>query len=170
MALPTVTVSGKLRLPNGDVIGATGKLIITLSTTKGHATDDADGSVYYTVTGSKKITPDSAGDVSFSIVPNDVITPAGTYYNVLYIGGGEKVEETWTVASSPDPVDLQQIPKSTPAAVTAPHQIPSIAALPTPGSDYSGVIYVVTGPPQIAYICLQAADTTWSWVPIALGG
>jgi hypothetical protein len=170
MAKPTVAVTGKLMLPTGDVIGATGKLIITLSTTKGHCTDDAVATTHYTITGSKLINPDAAGDVSFSLVPNDVITPAGTHYDVLYIAGDEKIDEEWTVASSPNPVDLKEIPKTTGAGVTSPYQIPTIAALPAAAADYAGLLYRTAGPPSKVWSCEQNYAGVWSWVVIVVGG
>ncbi len=174
MALPTVSVTGKLRAPNGDIISG-GKLFLQLSSIKGHATDDVDGSVHYTIHGAKQVTSDVLGDVAFTLVPNDVITPADTYYDVIILGQALKHVEVWTVASSPDPVDIQAIPKSATAQTLqtpwtwTPITQAVLDTMPA-GPQYAGRGYRVTGPPDKLVVCMQALDTTWSWVIVALGG
>lgn len=106
-AVETTTVQGKVYLPGGSV--ATGGTIRATLSDSGSADD---GGTSQRVAGRVDGTIGADGTVTLALVPNDVITPTGTYYNVSFrVTGPERASwtEKWSVTTSPDPVDVGAI-------------------------------------------------------------
>lgn len=104
-AIETTTITGTVYAPNGGAYP--GKVTCTLSNA-GTASDGTNQQVvasYYTAT------INSDGSLSMTLVPNDVITPAGTSYSCEYtvqpVGGRRMTWVTvYSVTTAPDPVAL----------------------------------------------------------------
>ena len=104
-AIETTTITGTVYSPNGGAYP--GKVTCTLS----HAGTASDGVNQQVVASYYTATIGSDGALSFTLVPNDVITPAGTWYSCEYTVqpvGGRRMTwvKTYSVATSPDPVAL----------------------------------------------------------------
>jgi len=101
----TTTVQGKVLLPSGAP--ATSGYIIAILSHPGTA-DDAGTA--QKVSGRVQATIAADGTVTgLVLVPNDAITPAGTYYLVeIRVQSPYRVAwmEKWSVATAPDPVDI----------------------------------------------------------------
>lgn len=105
----TTTINGKVFLPSGAA--ATGG---TLSASLNQAGSTLDGSTQVAIQGATAGTIGGDGTVSLVVVPNDAITPSGTYYNVTIKTTGPVVSswtEKWRVATSPDPVNIGAVTK-----------------------------------------------------------
>jgi hypothetical protein len=106
MAVETTTIAGKIYQPSGAAYTtAQGSLVASLSK-PGRATDGASTSV---VAGRILGTIAANGDVSIVLVPNDVISPAATYYMVYFsLVGPTPMSwmEKWSVVTTPDPIAL----------------------------------------------------------------
>lgn len=104
MPVETTTVQGKVITPDGVAV-TEGSIVATLAQ-PGSA---LDGATSQRVGGRVEVSISAAGISGLVLVPNDVMTPAGTYYRVS-ITVREPIEtswiELWSVASSPDPVDV----------------------------------------------------------------
>lgn len=101
MAVETTTIEGDVL--DLDATPAEGELRIRLNQA-GRVPDGADSHV---VGGELRVTIGPAGAVSFPLIPNDVITPAGTIYVVEYVlANGRRFREGWSVATAPDPIDI----------------------------------------------------------------
>ncbi len=112
MALPLVSITGKVYFPDGTP--ATGSLVVEL-TQPGSALDGAASQRV----GSRATEVVAAdGSAGFSLVPNDQISPAGTVYQVTYFlknAAGQTAppwSEFWTVPSTPSPVGIGAITPS----------------------------------------------------------
>lgn len=107
-AVQTTTISGKVLMPNG-VIATAGTVRAVLSTQGG----TLDGSVSHFVGGFTVSTIAGDGTVTaFSLVPNDAIVPAGTYYEVIFdVTAPIRTSWTvkWSIATTPDPIDIGAI-------------------------------------------------------------
>ena len=107
-AVETTTVNGKVVLSDGSAATA-GSITCTLST-PGTA---LDGSTSQRVAGSDTATIGSDGTITgLTLVPNDAITPTGTTYKCAFnVSSPRRVswDETWSVATSPDPVNVGSI-------------------------------------------------------------
>lgn len=104
-AIETTTITGTVYSPSGGAYP--GKVTCTLS----HAGTASDGVNQQVVASYYTATIGSDGALSFTLVPNDVITPAGTWYSCEYTVqpvGGRRMTwvKTYSVATSPDPVAL----------------------------------------------------------------
>jgi hypothetical protein len=100
----TTTITGNVLYPSGGAV-TQGTVTATLSTA-GTAPDGAGSSV---VSSSVTATIGGGGAVSITLVPNDVITPSGTYYTVRYAVQAPTATswvEKWTVTTAPDPVAI----------------------------------------------------------------
>src|SRR3972149_6850022 len=108
MAVSTVVVNGKVLGPTGS--GYSGKIVAELSA-RGYATD---GGTKQWVGGKSKYAIASDGAVSFTILPNANLTPAGSHYVVTFtLDDPERStwQEKWQVAATPDPVNIGEIPR-----------------------------------------------------------
>ena len=112
MAVPLTQIAGKVLLPNGST--AAGTITATLS----QPGSVLDGAVSQTVAAQSAGTIAADGSVTLSLVPNDAIVPAGTAYRVVMRYGSAVVEETWQLASTPDPVDIGAILRVSSGGVT----------------------------------------------------
>jgi hypothetical protein len=110
MAIPSVTITGSLVTPDGDT-PAKGTIRCRLSQ-PGTALDGGSAvRVIPFATGSV-----TDGVVSLSLVPNDAITPSGTFYQVSFtvtLDTGRTLAwtENWQLASSPSPIDIGAVPR-----------------------------------------------------------
>jgi hypothetical protein len=115
---PTVTITGAVLTPDGDAVSS-GRIEFTLRTRA--ATDPATGALQRLPggAGSVVITLGTGGALPAAahLVPNDVITPSGTYYRARFIcrspDSGIAIEwsEKWQVASSPASVNVGAVPR-----------------------------------------------------------
>ena len=156
-AVETTTIQGKVLDPSGSP--ATGGTIIAQLSASG-STDDSGTS--QRVASRVEGTIGADGSVTLALVPNDAITPAGTYYELrIRVTGPERASwtEKWQVDTSPDPVDI--------GAVTQLEVAPGI----TVGNL---VLYAATSPsgsctsseaPRIALdtsVICQCSSGTWA--------
>lgn len=105
MAIETTTVQGKVVMPDGT--GATGGTIRATLSAPGSV---SDGSIDNEIGGSFEGTIAGDGTITgLVLVPNDVITPATTYYIMEFIVTSP-IRARWTVNrtidTAPDPVDV----------------------------------------------------------------
>lgn len=140
-AVETTTVSGSIVTPNGNPV-TSGSVTCTLSS-PGRAPDGASTvgvSRVYTTTIS------SAGAVSFTLVPNDVITPVNTTYDCVFTIKTPVPERyTWTrcsVSSSPDPLQIGAMQCD--VAVNPPPAVPGAANTMVKSSG-AGSLSAMTG-------------------------
>ena len=103
-------MAGKVLMPNGAV--ATGGTI-TVTLSQPGTTDDTSTMVSQRVGGRVIGSIGAAGDVTgITLVPNDKITPSGTYYTAQFSTTGPvrtSWTETWSLTTSPDPIDVGDI-------------------------------------------------------------
>ena len=170
MAIATISVTGKVLLPDGT--GSPGGIIVITLSTQGSVEDDVDGT--QRVAAVKAVTIASTGAVSFEIVPNDIITPASTVYRADYrLPSGYTWTEFWDIASDTDPLEIGDITQATAVVTGREASFPSAGSLPTPSAAYRGRVYYVTGgtgEADAAYICLKGSDESYTWVLTAIGG
>lgn len=162
MAIPHRHVTGKVIVPSGD--GASGgTLTIRLSNT-GIVTDDST-LVDQKIFGSVKTIIGLDGSVDFSLVPNDIITPANTYYIADFaLAGGFVWREMWTIASSATPIAIGSITVLNPDTVqTEPGAIPS-------DRGRVRIVFMGTGYADKVQAALRGDDGTVRWVTIGEGG
>lgn len=171
----TVTVAGKVLLPSGA--GATGGTIeITLSGLS-EAGETEDAGVTQKITGKITATISALGAVSQALVPNDAITPPGSYYTAVYTPTGQTPwTEYWQLASAPATIDIGDVTLlSSPTVAPATMTIPSIAAasLPTAALGNVGQTYRVlggTGGEDLIKVCVKNQSEGYSWQVVAAGG
>lgn len=107
-AIETTTITGTVYAPDGSVATG-GSITCALTPTPGRASDGANLQV---VASRYVATISGSGTVSFTLVPNDVISPAGTVYACTYTITGplrSTFTESWYVTTSPDPVSIGAI-------------------------------------------------------------
>ena len=106
-AVDTVTVQGKVLTPSGAAATA-GKITCDLSQAASAA---ADG--YVQRVASRSVgTIGTDGTVTLALVPNDIMTPAGTYYTCRFSVTAPlsaSWTEKWSISATPDPVDIGSI-------------------------------------------------------------
>lgn len=96
MAIALAPVTGTVYSPSG-LAAAGGRILVRLS----QPGKVVDGSVDHVVGGQFTVQIGSNGAVSFNIVPNDSITPAGTSYVATYVlNDGTRFEKAWTVTGA----------------------------------------------------------------------
>ena len=173
MAVSVATVTGKVVLPDGSG-PSSGTITATLSVNG----KTSDGGTYQRVVSRKFFPIASDGAVDFSIVPNDLITPAGSFYTAKYRlldsdGFASGKVETWEVngASAHDIGDLA----TDPTGVANPaFQVPHAGAdRPTPSAAYARrqMTRQVDGYGMELGICMvDYLGTTWSWVSLGSAG
>lgn len=107
-AVETTTIQGKVLMPNGQP--ATAGTILARLSQPGQAPDGGSSQV---VGGRFTGTIATDGTVTgLALVPNDVITPAGTFYRVtvrVTAPVRDEWDETWNITTAPDPVDIGDI-------------------------------------------------------------
>lgn len=106
-AVETTTITETVFLPEG--LQATGGKI-TCQISDAGTVDDAGTS--QRVGGRMETSIASNGTVNFTLIPNDAITPSGTYYTCTIKTTGPKRSswtEKWSITTSPDPIDIGDI-------------------------------------------------------------
>jgi hypothetical protein len=111
MALSTVPITGKILAPNGRSVGP-GTVTCRLS----HPGSVLDAALAQRVATEVVVRFGSDGSLhGFALVPNDVITPSGTFYLVTFsvMVGGKAISwnEHWQLASNPNPIDIGAVPR-----------------------------------------------------------
>lgn len=107
-AIETTTITGTVYAPDGSVATG-GSITCALTPTPGRA---SDGTNLQVVASRYVATISGSGTVSFTLVPNDVISPAGTVYACTYTITGplrSTFTESWSVTTAPDPVSIGAI-------------------------------------------------------------
>ncbi|UCC72905.1 MAG: hypothetical protein JSV86_21590 [Gemmatimonadota bacterium] len=108
MAIATTTIQGTVHLPSGAA--ATGGYIRATLSAPGYATDNSG--VDSPIAGSYNGTIGADGSITLAVVPNDVITPATTYYTFEFVVTSPE-SLRWsidrTVDTSPDPADMADL-------------------------------------------------------------
>lgn len=107
-AIETTTITGTVYAPDGSVATG-GSITCALTPTPGRA---SDGTNLQVVASRYVATISGTGTVSFALVPNDVISPAGTVYACTYTITGplrSTFTESWSVTTAPDPVSIGAI-------------------------------------------------------------
>jgi hypothetical protein len=111
MALPTITITGSVQ--TGDGVGLTSGIIKAEISQSASYSDGTRvvGEVLGTIT---------AGTVSsLALAPNDVLTPAGTYWKVSIVNGKtadnrpyhDKAPEKWQLSSAPSSIAYGDVPR-----------------------------------------------------------
>lgn len=166
MAVPTIQITGSVVSPDGAVL--TSGVIVAELSQPGSA---LDGAVSVRVLGKISATI-TAGTVAadLDLVPNDAITPAGTYYRVTIFGttaDGQvyrsAVPEKWQVASSPASVDI--------GAVTRLDVVPGVAlGLPNATATAAGAVTLANDLGGTAALPTVVATHLSAPLPEAQGG
>ena len=91
----------------------------------------------------------TGGSYSFQLVPNDAITPSGTYYSAAFsqCDTGEAWTETWVVPTSATPLTISAVRAAVPASpsmAVSPAQLTSGGATSGQGLVWNGTTYVPT--------------------------
>jgi hypothetical protein len=134
-AVKTTTIQGRVVAVTGSPLS--GYITAALSTS-GSA---MDGTTSVRVVGYYRGTIDPNGMVTgLALVPNDAITPGGTYYVVSIVwkdaaGRGGNANELWSVASDPNVIDIGLIARLKVApGLDVPKMRNSTGTCPPPGS------------------------------------
>jgi hypothetical protein len=104
----TTAIAGKVLMPDGTAVTSG---TITAALAAPGSVDDLTTGEGERVGGLYRGTIAASG-VTLSLVPNDAITPAGTYYVVTYsvlAPTRTSWTERWSVTSAPDPIDIGDI-------------------------------------------------------------
>lgn len=106
MAVPKVTIQGKIILPTGDPAPG-GEISIRLSGI-GKVEDGGSTHTIFGVSPPIRIAED--GSVNFTLVPTESITPNNLRYVTTYrFGNGVTQDERWTLNNAPNPIDIGDI-------------------------------------------------------------
>lgn len=112
-AVPTVTITGSVLTPGGG-----GAVQGTVHARLSQAGTALDGATPQRVAGSVLVNLTAAGALpaGFALVPNDAITPAGTYYEVTLttrtaLGERQVWTERWQLTSSPSSIAIGDVPR-----------------------------------------------------------
>ncbi|HET6373003.1 MAG TPA: hypothetical protein VFG76_06835 [Candidatus Polarisedimenticolia bacterium] len=109
-AIETSTVTGKVYTPDGQLVTA-GSILATLSG-PGSTNDTTSGATQRVAARASFSIDPNGSIVAMTLVPNDAISPSGTYYRVAFTVSSPiraSWEEMWVVASSPDPVEIGDV-------------------------------------------------------------
>lgn len=151
MAVVTVTISGHVLAPDGSA-PTSGRITAKLSSS-GSTLDGAES-----VRVAAEVTEDlgTGGSLSFGLVPNDAITPSGTYYLVTFIVGlanGRRAQwaERWQLTSSDLTLDIGAVPRldAVPGLSVAPYYVPG---------DASAMVVTSTGSSVARTLAARSTD------------
>lgn len=111
MAVTTVSISGSVLDPEGTGV-TKGTVVCSLS----HPSSALDGAASVRVAGGGAGTITAGVLTGLALVPNDAVTPSGTYYNAVFDvtlanGRRKRWSEKWQLASSPSPIDVGAVPR-----------------------------------------------------------
>lgn len=110
MAVETTRIIGKVLVPSGSPASG-GKIRARLSSPG----SVADAGTTQRVGGASTSNIGVDGSVDFKLIPNDAITPSGSIYAIEYqMPGGDSWTEHWNLATTPDPIDIGNIPRVNP--------------------------------------------------------
>ncbi len=176
MALPTVAITGKVLCPDGTPPSA-GTITVALSP-QGSALDGATsqrvGVPVVFVLGA-----DGSVPLAMRLVPNDVITPAGTVYQarisvISSTGSPSSWVERWQLASAPASIDIGAIPRLdvVPGLVVSLAGVGSYSTATRPAASvaYAGrlIRLLDAGVSEQLQMCMVRSDgSTYEWVTIA---
>jgi len=158
-AVETTTVNAKVVLANGQP--ATSGTITANLSAQGAT---LDGSTWQAVAGRTSGTIDPNGTVTgLVLVPNDAITPAGTYYLVTISVRTPIVtswDVRWSVLTTPDPVNVGAITRlDTPSTLTGMQvQLANVGCVSQPNSLDFSAAFTCTPNGNEAQIALAAAS------------
>ena len=174
MAIERTTIQGTLYGPGGSPVPG-GKITAELSN-PGSAPDTTSGDDE-AVAGTQEFTIGGNGALSFTLVPNDVITPAGTIYKITFeLPDRYTWTEFWSVSTTPDPLEIGDVTKVIgPSVAALIPDIPGVTVLPTAGPIYHRKVLVLLGvsgvSDDVAVICLATMVAgNFEWSALAAGG
>ncbi len=151
-AVPTITVNGKVLAPSG-VAPSKGTITCTLS----QSGSVLDGGTSQQIASQASGTIASDGTVTnLALVPNDAITPSGTYYTcrfwaVVPNGTAQSWSQTWQLASTPSPVNIGAVPRL--------NVIPGVAlGVAVSGGDLTNGTVTATGSSTARSLAKRAVD------------
>lgn len=113
-ALPSVTITGNVLMPDGVSAPSSGRITCRLS----QAGSALDGGTSMRLASEWTTALGAGGAVSFTLVPNDQIMPSGTAYictiqvrSPALTSAFLSWSETWQLASSPNPIAIGAVPR-----------------------------------------------------------
>jgi len=171
MAIPTVTITGKVLDPSGS--GVTGGEIRILLSTPG-IVRDASTSADQKVHGEQRVVIGSDGAVSIVLVANASITPAGTTYRVRFmLSSGFTWTEDWSVAAAPGAQEIGDVTVVSTTPLVQAVQLPALSAPSNPGSgsDRRKFYYVEggAGMPDELFLMMKNGDESYTPQSIVSG-
>jgi len=169
MAATTTTITGAIVTPSGVGISG-GKIEISLSA---HGTTD-DGGSEQVVLRSLTVPIALDGTVNFDLIPNDAITPGGSFYRFKFVSPSGR---SWITDYQPASIAgyaIGDLPLYVEPAVPAAQQlvVAEEADLPTASAAYRRTMAYVeaaTGQQDEIFFCMKNASEGYSWVSIAVG-
>lgn len=160
-ALPTVAIQGRVQTPDGTAL-TSGIIRCSLS----QPASVLDGATSQRVASAASTTLAADGTVTWALVPNDVMTPAGTAYSCtiagIAAGRGVSWTETWQLASTPSPISIGAIPRLSTAPPVAGSYVGTAPSYTATAASGSPAFLSNSG----AYWCFEptcaAARLSWS--------
>lgn len=170
MAIPTITITGKVLDPSGAGVSG-GEIRILLSTSG--VVRDAATTADQKVNGEQRIQIGADGAVSIVLVPNASITPAGTVYHVRFVlANGFSWTEDWSVAAAPGAQEIGDITVVSSTPLVAGVQLPA-GTMPGifTGSDRRKFIYIegAAGFPDELFLIMKNGDNSFTPQSIVSG-
>jgi hypothetical protein len=171
MAIPQVAITGKVLTPDG--VGATGGTITAALSFPG-TVRDSTGNVDQRVGGTQKFAIGIDGSVTgLTLVPNDAITPAGSFYVVTYeLANGLRWTEFWQLVTG-TPLEIGDVPLIGAQPVGLELSIPSRPTEPTAGGAIRGHLYLIpgaAGEEDRLVVILKGWDNVYRSKTFVLGG
>ena len=117
----------------------------------------------------------TGGSYSFQLVPNDVITPSGTYYSATFgqCDTGESWTEVWVVPTSATPLTISAVRASVPTSpsmAVSPAQLTSGGGTAGQGLVWNGTSYAPTTLSGSGTVTSVACGTSGvSWLTCSFG-
>lgn len=170
MAIPKRTISGTIYRPDGTGI-AGGSISIQLSH-PGSVMDEATLKDER-VAGVAKVAIGADGAVEFDLVPNDEISPTGTFYRVTFRDGdGAEWSDAWEVPSGGAPLAIGAVPTKQGVALSPSFvRLSAVSSLPTAGPEWHRVMVTIqqAGGPEQGFVCVKNADGSFGWAQAFMG-
>ena len=166
MPVPTRTIQGKVLLPSGAAVQ--GGSIVCLLSEDGSV---LDGSTSHKATRKMTVAVGTDGTVNFSLIPNDAITPTGTFYAVTgKLPNGDEWKDFWDIPSGATPLDIGAVPAYSPPAAPPGG---AVTVLPAASAFWDGRVLRVNptdGSPSHLAVCLPNGAGGYNWSIYATGG
>lgn len=171
MAAPTVTVTGKVLLPNAAGVDG-GRIRIRLVVPG--AVDDSSTSQTQAIGGERVEAIGSDGSVAFTVVPNAAIAPSGTYYEATFLlPSGSQWTRFWQIPASPASQDIGDLPEVGATPLHPPYlHVTEVDTLPAADASWRGKLVFLrgaSGQPDQVLIAVKNADNTYGWTGIGAG-